>query len=395
MTKTVLNKKINSILKIDYPLCSFSEIKLFLYALSVSYQPKIITVGGTNGKGSTVAILERLFKFNKINCVSYTSPHLLQFNERIKFNGILISNQSLIPILIEIEKIVYQIKLGLNYYQISFLCACVYMHHKAPAWFILEVGIGGRLDPANQFDSDISILTCIGLDHTEVLGDNIESIGLEKSHIARSNKPIILGSAMPISVYNYLKQINANIIKANMPSLYHCTHLPKQSVACALSTALCITPPLKIDPNISSLQVPGRIQILQRNPMIIVDVGHNPDAVSYLFEKLIKYKKFYKRCIGIFGANATKDAKSMINIAKSHINEWLIPDLHRINNGFLTLNAIQLLLPEKNSKYFNNLIDLVKQLRMVIKNEDLVIIFGSFILVAEWIRLHEKSPLLY
>ena len=391
MTTATLHKHINAILTVDYPLCSCADIRLFLCALSIDYQPKIIIVGGTNGKGSTVAILERIFKYNNINFVSHTSPHLLRFNERIKYNGIAISNQSLISALIRIQKVVHHLNLRLSYYQIGFLCACVYMNCKMPAWFILEVGMGGRLDPANHFDADIAILTSIGLDHTEILGNNIETIGFEKTHIARPNKPIILGSAMPTSVNNYLHGVNANIIKASVPPTYEHSHLPKQSLACAFSAISCMTPSLTIPPNINTLQVPGRIEIIQKKPLIIVDVSHNPDAVSYLFAKSIDYKTTHKRFIGIFGTHATKDVKSMINIAKPHIDEWLIPNLHHIDNRYLGIDAMAVLLPKQSSQFFSHLAAVIKHLRTIITKDDLVIIFGSFTLVAEWMKIYEKQ----
>ena len=398
MTTLELCRQIESICTEDYPLCSFDDIQLFLNALSIDqYKPNTIIIGGTNGKGSTVAILESVLNYNNISFVSHTSPHLMQFNERITYNSTMISNQSLIIALTKIQRVVHQFQLRLNYYQISFLCACTYMNFKMPKWFILEIGMGGRLDPANYFDADIAILTYIGLDHTEILGSNVEDIGLEKVPIARSNKPVILGSNMPVSVNNYLNQINANVIDAVIPQsdYYHDTNLPEKSLACALSAISCIRPLLTIPPNINTLQVPGRIEIIQQNPLIIVDVSHNPDAVSYLFEKFFGYNITYKNCIAIFGAHATKDIKSMIDVAKPYVDQWLIPDLNYIDDCCLVPEDIGQFLYKKNSKFFNCLLEVFKYLKKIVQKEDLIIIFGSFTLVAEWMRIYKQQYLLY
>ena len=391
MTTAILYKHIDAILTADYPLCSFDDIRLFLRALSISHTPKVIIVGGTNGKGSTVTILEHIFKHNHIDCLSHTSPHLLQFNERIKYNGIVISDTAVIAALIQLKKIVHKLNLGLRYYQISFLCACLYMNRKMPAWFILEVGIGGRLDPANSFNADIAILTYIGLDHTEILGDNIEAIGLEKAHIARCNKPIVLGSAMPKSVNKYLHHLNANIIQAQLPPVYRHTHLPPCALACALAAISCINHPSMTTPhNIATIQVPGRIQIIQKQPLMIIDVSHNPDAVRYLFEKLARYKATHKRFIAVFGAHAAKDVKRMLTIASPYIDKWLIPSLAQIDDRYLATEAILGLFPKQNSRFFNCLEAVADHLQTIIKKDDLVIIFGSFTLVAQWIKIYEK-----
>ena len=168
---------------------NLSRIKDVAGRLSVNKtKSKVFTVAGTNGKGSTVAILESILIESGYSVGSYTSPHLLEFNERIKVNKVPSSTKEICEAFEIIEE--YRKDITLTYFEFSTLAAFIIFSKKKLDVLILEVGLGGRLDAVNIIDSDVSIITNIGLDHTAILGNDIEKIALEKSGVMRKNKLI-------------------------------------------------------------------------------------------------------------------------------------------------------------------------------------------------------------
>jgi len=169
---------------------------------------KIFTVAGTNGKGSTVAILESLLIESGYSVGSYTSPHILEFNERIKINKLHSETDDICKVFEDIEKCRGDITL--TFFEFSTLAAFLLFQKKDLDIIILEVGLGGRLDAVNIFDPDVSIITNIGLDHTEILGNDLEKIAYEKSGIMRPNKPTVIGYQNPQnSLLQYSNEIGS------------------------------------------------------------------------------------------------------------------------------------------------------------------------------------------
>ena len=310
---------------------------------------KIITVAGTNGKGSTVSFLESILCKNNINVGTFTSPHILKYNERIKINGKEIDDESLLNVFELIDQ-----KRGnttLTYFEFATLSA-FYLFSKADLdVVVLEVGLGGRLDATNIIDSDISIITSIGIDHTEFLGDTIDSIALEKAGVMRSFKKCIFAQENPPSVlYKYSKNRSVNLLthnndytvnrysdswsivsKAmeihNIPNLkmigdYQYNYATASVIALndilpealsnqeLLKNALCDT------------LIPGRFQYLQHSPDIILDVAHNEDAAKSLATniKRLGYKKIHV----VLGILADKDVYSIVKPFSLLVDHWHI-----------------------------------------------------------------------
>tara|TARA_A100001011_G_scaffold138231_1_gene145919 strand:- start:2694 stop:3989 length:1296 start_codon:yes stop_codon:yes gene_type:complete len=310
---------------------------------------KIITVAGTNGKGSTVSFLESILCKNNLKVGTFTSPHILKYNERIKINGKDIDDESLLNVFELIDE-----KRGnttLTYFEFATLSA-FYLFSKADLDVaVLEVGLGGRLDATNIIDSDISIITSIGIDHTEFLGDTIDSIALEKAGVMRSFKKCIFAQENPPSVlYKYSKNRSVNLLTHNndytitrysdswsivskameihdIPNLkmigdYQYNYAAASVIALddilpealsnqeLLRNALCDT------------TIPGRFQYLQHSPDIILDVAHNEDAAKSLATNIKRLD--YKTIHVVLGILADKDVYSIVKPFTLLVDHWHI-----------------------------------------------------------------------
>ena len=310
---------------------------------------KIITVAGTNGKGSTVSFLESILCKNNLKVGTFTSPHILKYNERIKINGKDIDDESLLNVFELIDE-----KRGnttLTYFEFATLSA-FYLFSKAELDVaVLEVGLGGRLDATNIIDSDISIITSIGIDHTEFLGDTIDSIALEKAGVMRSFKKCIFAQENPPSVlYKYSKNRSVNLLTHNndytvnrysdswsivskameihdIPNLkmigdYQYNYAAASVIALhdilpealsnqeLLRNALCDT------------MIPGRFQYLQHSPDIILDVAHNEDAAKSLATNIKRLD--YKTIHVVLGILADKDVYSIVKPFSLLVDHWHI-----------------------------------------------------------------------
>ena len=393
--KSILDGYIDDILhSTSKNVCQFSHIPIILQHLDISKNCRTVIVSGTNGKGSTVSIIESILLHNLVSCVVHTSPHVVIFNERIRHNGKAISDSIINPMLIKLSKVLTKLNIKITYHLIAFFCSCMLMDIKKPEWFILEVGLGGRLDPANVFNADISILTCVDFDHTDTLGDNLPVIGLEKSHIARSNKIIMLGTVMPSSVTNYLNSINSIIRYSHFPALSISYTLPKISIACALEACSNISSyygkRLTIPSDIINRYFFGRIQLMSSKPQIIVDVAHNKASVCYLFEKIRKDYS-YRNCIALFTALNSKDFPGMFSVANKYVSKWFIPNCVEFDKRFIKLCDIKSISCISRRYTYENLNVIFDQISRCLKVDDLLVVFGSFILAGEFIKFYRSN----
>ena len=176
----------------NYKKKSLDGYKEVLHSLNLKKPKEIILIGGTNGKGSLSELITKLALRRNISVGTFTSPHLLKFNERIRANAKEISDEKLLAILKRFNR--YKESHNLNFYQIISLAALYHFNKLDLDLWVLEIGMGGRLDPMNFIEPDISVITKVALDHQEYLGDTIEEIAAEKAEIARPEKPLIFGS---------------------------------------------------------------------------------------------------------------------------------------------------------------------------------------------------------
>lgn len=256
--------------------------------LSTQFPCPVVTVGGTNGKGTTVAALSALAQAAGLKVATYTSPHLYRFNERIKINGVEIDDETLLELLKKVEEV--KGETSLTFFEWTTLAALFYFHQVKPDLIILEVGMGGRLDATNLIDPSIAIITSIGLDHVSYLGDTKEKIALEKAGIMRAGKPVIVGEQALGSLlrcaadkvgalfyglgseFQLLDGVNSTLVPSNL--------------ACAAKAAELLGLPYS-QAALESVQVPGRKQWLEiRGKQVLFDVAHNEDSVNELLRYL-------------------------------------------------------------------------------------------------------------
>lgn len=276
------------------PMQSASDINFSLDAIlavaqnfiPLSFDCPVVTIAGTNGKGSTLAVLDALAQHAGMRVATYTSPHLYAFNERIKINGLPIETDKALECLQAVQYA--QGEGALSYFEHTTLAALYYFHQEKPDLIILEVGMGGRLDATNIVESDIAIITSIGLDHTQFLGDTKEAIASEKAGIMRFDKPVICGD---LPMQDFLR-FQADMVAAKFYGLgkdfqllagLKSTLIPS-NIACAVKAAELLNLPVS-DSVIESVTVPGRRQHLTvQGKNVLLDVAHNEDSLRALLQ---------------------------------------------------------------------------------------------------------------
>ncbi|TNE75445.1 MAG: bifunctional folylpolyglutamate synthase/dihydrofolate synthase [Gammaproteobacteria bacterium] len=293
----------------------------------------LVTVAGTNGKGSCVAALQALLMSAGYRVGSYTSPHLIDYNERIVIQGQQVDDEAICDAFERIERA--RGETSLTYFEFGTLAALLLMSEADLDVAILEVGLGGRLDAVNVVDADIAIVTGIALDHRDWLGDDLDHIGAEKAAIARPGKPLLCGDPAPVAgIVAEADRIGATLLVngrdfslgqyRGIPE----NHLPPNSLACALQAMVLISGlvPDAIDTSaLSGLCVTGRFQQLQVGSVpVILDVAHNPQAAEFLGKRLEAYSG---RLIAVVGMMADKDLRGSLQPLVPLVKSWCFCDI--------------------------------------------------------------------
>ncbi|MFT8229664.1 MAG: bifunctional tetrahydrofolate synthase/dihydrofolate synthase [Enterobacterales bacterium] len=367
----------------------------------------VITVGGTNGKGTTCALLENILLSYGLKVGVYSSPHLFKYTERIRIQG----NE--LPENIHIQAIskvnFFRKLISLSYFEFITLTALLIFKQSLLDVIILEVGLGGKLDATNIIDADISIITSIAIDHIKFLGSNRDLIAIEKFGIFRKKKPAIIGEInIPKSALKYIKEIGSKFYFYNKDWWWKIqnnykwkwcnkTHtikdlklpnIPIQNAATAL-TALNASPFLiskyNIQKGLSKTKLFGRFQIINTSPITILDVAHNPHASQYLSRYLVKKIKKIKKLRVMIGVMKDKDIYGIINSFNISVHEWYCVSL----NTSRAANAEQISMHINHDKIkkFNKLILAWNKINSDSSFDDCILIFGSFRIVKEIINL--------
>ena len=379
-----LNRKVD---EYDQEKIDLSILKDLILDLEISIPKKIISIVGTNGKGSTANLISKILKDNFHSVGLFTSPHLINYNERIDINGININDEVLKEYFSKIEKKINTRKL--NFYQMLSLTAFKYFSDNKLDIWVLEAGLGGRLDPINCFDADLSIITNISLDHQEILGSDIDSIGKEKAGILRNNQKLIFGAKkIPESIIKVVDSLNVDLHKIDNQYLEEGFNINKNSVKIAKKAIELIDPGIpekNIFNSIRNTKILGRCDLI--NNEFLVDVAHNEDAIKNL-KSFIKARSLDKNGIAaIFHCSKSKNPISLISPLNKLFSELRIP---RINN-------FRLLDEEYIEESFNNHFEIkvsidetieksIKEIKLL-KPESLILIFGSFYLAGEFYKL--------
>lgn len=325
--------------------------------LGITQTPaKVFTVAGTNGKGSTTTTLASILTEQGYRVGLYQSPHIYHFNERVKLNGQEASDQQLIEAFVKVDQVRRECGLSLSFFEATTLAAFLVFQQQACDIWVLEVGLGGRLDVVNVIDPDVAVITNIGLDHTDWLGDTIEKIAFEKAGIIRSNIPVIFGGVQTLpqaiadkaavqqaQLYvvgrDYFYQVAPDQKSWNFASSGTTLKLPLGSLALEnISTAVAAllvsgieVSQAAIASGIGKAHLAGRFeQRIIKNKAVIFDAGHNGHGVDFLLKQLrnfLEYNKQYTEVIAVFSMLADKDIKAVVNLLKPAVLHWKVAAL--------------------------------------------------------------------
>jgi dihydrofolate synthase/folylpolyglutamate synthase len=374
---------------IDLGLKRIQKVYQTLFPSAMNF--KVITVAGTNGKGSTIAFIDSIYRQTSIKVATFTSPHILQYNERFSIDGTQMSDEKICAAFEQIEQA--RGKTSLTYFEFSTLAALIIFTAEKVDIAVLEIGLGGRLDSVNVVDSDVAVITTIDIDHTDYLGNTREQIGLEKSGIMRKNIPCVCGDLNPpTTITQYAKKVGALLTFIDTPYLGKVGlsgEYQQYNAALAIEAVkqLNLLPisQKQLSVAIENTKLAGRFQIKTLNDKIVVlDVAHNPAAVQVLADTL---KKDKQPTIAIFSALEDKNIKKMIGRISPLIDEWLLIPLE-VNRAITLQGLTQKFSLSSKIKACK---DMPAAIRQALDNKKYrrIVIFGSFYVVADALKVLE------
>ena len=329
------------------------RVKAVADRMGLRFECPVITVAGTNGKGSTCAMLEAIALQAGWRTGVYTSPHLVHFEERCRVHGDIVQPADLVPHFERVEQA--RDGVSLTYFEFTTLAILSLLAASRLELAILEVGLGGRLDAVNIIDADCAVITSIDLDHMEFLGPDRESIGYEKAGILRTGRPAIVSDPMPPqSVIDRAREVGADLWRLGhdfnfsgdkqqwswagrgrryaglaYPALRGANQLVNASGVLAALESLRQRVPVTaqaVRNGLAMVELPGRFQIVPGQPALVLDVAHNPHSVAALAANL-DAMGFYPTTHAVFGAMADKDLAPMLAKLGPLVDRWYFTDL--------------------------------------------------------------------
>ena len=382
----------------------------------------VITVAGTNGKGSTVAFIEAIARAAGLKVGAYTSPHLLAYNERVRIDGCDVDDALLVGafeaveaarVLRPFDKLRAQDERGvpLTYFEYGTLAALWLFERSTLDLAILEVGLGGRLDAVNIVDPDVAVITTVDLDHQDWLGNDREAIGFEKAGIARAWTPLVLGEDdPPASVLRHAYAIGASTLRVGCdfffdapddgaaatwrwhevgfeldlprPQLTAPAQLRNAATAIAALRALDVEIPAgAYAQGVISAQLPGRLQRIERDGVqIVIDVAHNPQAAAQLAQWL-RQVPATGRTRAVFAALGDKDAAALATALAGQVDAWYLAGLVQAGSRGLPVEAFAGRLTgstAQDGERFDGVVEALAAARAASKAGDRIVVFGSF-----------------
>ena len=382
--------------------------------LGIGFGCPVFTVGGTNGKGSTCAMLESMLRAAGYRVGLYTSPHLLRFNERARVDGVPASDEALIEHFEAVEAA--RGDSPLTYFEFTTLAIMrLFMRERLDA-ALLEVGLGGRLDAVNIIDADCAIVTSIDIDHVDYLGPTREQIGFEKAHIYRRGRPAICADPRPPqSLLDVARSLEPDLwcfgedfnyqgdrqqwayggrqqrrSGLPYPALRGANQLLNAAGALAALEAMSSELPVSqqaVRQGLLNVEIAGRFQVLPGRPAVILDVAHNPHAAAVLAQNLDNMG-FYPQTHAVFGMLRDKDVAGVIDRVADRIDHWYLGS----TPGPRGLPSSQLagLLgerrPDARVLAFTDITAAFDAAQVTASADDRILVFGSFLTVADVMR---------
>lgn len=389
------------------------RVKQVFQALGGGAVPYTVTIGGTNGKGSSVALLTAILRAAGHRVGTYTSPHLLRYNERIQIDGEPIADQVLCEAFGRVDAARGDV--SLSYFEFGTLTALDIFRRAAVDVQVLEVGLGGRLDAVNMLDADAALVASIDIDHQEWLGDTRDAIALEKAGIYRAGRPAVLGDPdAPAALLRYAEEQGVPLrcqgrdfrftVKDGAWDWQGCAgsleHLPLPAMpgrhqlfnAAAVLQLLQLVqerlpvPEAAIRQGLATARLAGRFQLLPGRPDILADVAHNPQAVRVLADYLRETFPG-RRIVAVFAIMRDKDITGVVRGIADLVSAWYLAPLAMPRAAQAT--ELQTLVGASCSAPihagFADVAEACAAARQAAGADDLIVVFGSFFLVAEFL----------
>lgn len=369
----------------------------------------VLTVAGTNGKGSTVTFLSAILKQAGLRVGTYTSPHLICYNERVVINGQQASDAQLCQAFEKVEDARGDV--SLTYFEFGTLAAFALFEKENLDVVVLEVGLGGRLDAVNLIDADVAVMTTIALDHEAWLGNTREAIGKEKAGIFRAHKPAVCGDkALPASVVETADQIGAVLYRREVdfcikqheagwtwqgknrqqqPVVLEQLPLPQlpiDNAATAIQAVMCLPIDIAhkaIYEGVQQAALVGRYQKINKDVMHILDVAHNPESAQYLAAKL-QQDTVPGKTIAVFAMLSDKDCEQVVNILKTQIDVWYVAGI-AVARGQTSQQLSDILAAAGVTQPFvcDTVLEAYRQAKQAARKQDRIVICGSFYTVGD------------
>jgi dihydrofolate synthase / folylpolyglutamate synthase len=390
------------------------RVKQVLAALPARHSGLVITVGGTNGKGSTCAMLEAILRAAGYSVGLYTSPHLLHYNERVRLNSVPADDAALCEAFAAVEAARCSLAepVPLTYFEYGTLAAWWLFCRSQLDVVILEVGLGGRLDAVNAIEPDCAIVTGVAMDHMDYLGDTREAIGFEKAGIFRSGKPAIVGDPQPPqSLIGHAKNIGADLRVSGQdfgfsgdkqqwqfrgrsqrrssmayPALRGANQLLNAaSVLAALESIeeRLPVPMQAVRQGLMLVELPARFQVLPGRPAVVLDVAHNPQAAAVLSENFANMG-FFSNTLAVCGMLLDKDIAGTLRALDARVDRWYLCDLGgpRGAKAQVLAEALQAIGSQAAVELFADPAAAFNAARAAAGEGDRIVAFGSFLTVA-------------
>ena len=371
----------------------------------------VVTVAGTNGKGTTCAFIEQALLSKNKSVAVFSSPHLIDYRERVRDQGVMLSEEAHCQAFMQVEQA--RGNVTLTYFEFGTLAALYLLKQSKADYLLLEVGLGGRLDAVNIVQPNIAVITSIGLDHQDWLGDTRELIAIEKAGIFRKGIPAVIGEPEPpetlmqeverhqVQVYWQTKdfdyQINTQGFYWQGENInYQCLpqpFVPAQNVSTALKVLELLG--MKFEDQslkkvFANTQLVGRRQVIQQQPTVMLDVAHNPQATSLLASDIKNMG--YKRIIAVVAMLADKDIQASLAPMQQVVTSWYCANLD-VSRGASANVVASALTTDKKVVNFPSVKAAYKNVLANARQDDLIIVFGSFFTVADVLKLGGHSSI--
>lgn len=363
----------------------------------------VFTAAGTNGKGSTTCTLSSILVVAGKKVGLYQSPHIFQFNERIRLNGIEVEDQVLVQAFTEVEQARQACELTLSFFEATTLAAfLIFKQQNCDAW-VLEIGLGGRLDVVNIIDPDVAIITNIGLDHVDWLGDTIEKIAFEKAGIIRPNIPVVFSGdqALPQAIADKVQQSNAQFYQYKkdyftewdahgwqLATASNTLNFPHGTLAYmnqAAAVMAVLASPLQIThqqliTGVQQAKLAGRFeQRTYKDKALVLDVAHNPHGIEFLHRQLAQYLSLHPEITEIhtvFSMLEDKDIEGVVGLLTNTVKQWYIAPLNVVRAA--PIHRLQQALQGQSVITSESVQDSFQLALQNVKDNQLILVCGSF-----------------